>query len=371
MHKLTFYPLGNADSCRIILANGRRLLFDYADRRDPSNKADLRVDLGKALREELIAAKKTAYDVVAFTHLDDDHICGASEFFRLDHAEKYQTEGRITIHELWVPAAAIIEEGCEDEARIIRAEARHRLRIGKGIRVFSRPEKLQDWLRAENIKMKDRLHLITDAGKVVPGFSKEADGIEFFAHSPFASRLEDGSVLDRNTDALAFQATFVEAGVETKLILSSDLDHVALTQVVEMTKKRGNEKRLEWDVFKLPHHSSYKSLGPEKGETETVPVKEVKLLFETQGQPRGIVISTSKPIPADDTDDQPPHRQAANYYKRILDEKRGQFLVTMEHPSSKAPEPIEIEIDNLKATVKRSFASGVASILSSPAPRAG
>ena len=31
MPKLTFYPLGNADTCLIDLADGRKVLFDYAD----------------------------------------------------------------------------------------------------------------------------------------------------------------------------------------------------------------------------------------------------------------------------------------------------------------------------------------------------
>jgi hypothetical protein len=56
--------------------------------------------------------------VVAFTHLDKDHIGGASDFFYLEHATKYQDKNRIEIKTLWVPAAAIVEEGTEDEARI-------------------------------------------------------------------------------------------------------------------------------------------------------------------------------------------------------------------------------------------------------------
>ena len=29
MHKLVFYPVGNGDTSQIILANGKRLLFDF------------------------------------------------------------------------------------------------------------------------------------------------------------------------------------------------------------------------------------------------------------------------------------------------------------------------------------------------------
>ena len=33
MPRLTFYPLGNADTCLIDLANGKKVLFDFADMR--------------------------------------------------------------------------------------------------------------------------------------------------------------------------------------------------------------------------------------------------------------------------------------------------------------------------------------------------
>src|SRR5262245_55689961 len=115
MPKITFFPLGNADCCRVDLDNGRKLLVDYANTRDPADKDDKRADLPTLLREDLADSSLTAFDVVVFTHLDDDHICGASEFFHLEHASKYQGGDRIKIKELWVPAGAIFDEDCEDE----------------------------------------------------------------------------------------------------------------------------------------------------------------------------------------------------------------------------------------------------------------
>ena len=126
MHRLTFYPLGNADCCLIETAGGKWILFDYADMRDGDDREDLRIALGEELKKKLKEANRDYVDIVAFTHLDNDHICKSSEFFYLEHAQKYQGEDRIKILELWVPAAAVIEEGCTDEDRIIRAEARHR-----------------------------------------------------------------------------------------------------------------------------------------------------------------------------------------------------------------------------------------------------
>ena len=371
MPKLTFYPLGNADCCLVELAAGQRLLIDYANTRCADDPSERRADLPARLREDLAAAKRSSYDVVAFTHLDADHICGASEFFHLSHASKYQGNDRVKIDVLWVPAAVIIEEGCDDEARIIQAEARHRLREGSGIRVFSRPAELEAWLRVQGLTVESRRHLMTDAGQIVPGFTKDAHGVEFFVHSPFASRLEDGTLVDRNTDSLALQATFAVDGVETKVILASDLDHEALTEIVRITRFKGREHTLEWDVFKLPHHCSYLSLAPEKGAEKTDPVPAVAWLFEQQGRQSSIVVSTSKPIPTDDADPQPPHRQAANYYRNLSVSRNGYFKVTMEHPTSSRPEPLVINIDRFKASIYMRAAGVGASVISSRPPRAG
>lgn len=371
MPKLTFFPLGNADCCLIDLADGQKLLFDFADTRDPADENDRRIDLPRALRDDLEAANRSHYDVVAITHLDKDHYAGASEFFYLEHAKKYHSDDRVRINTLWVPAAVIIEKEPEDpEARIIQAEARHRLREGKGIRVFSRPDLLKDWLEEHGLTLQDRAHLITDAGQSVPGYSTDECGVEFFVHSPFASRSEDGTVVDRNRDCIVVQATFVCGGTECKVILAADVDHEALSHIVKVTNAKGNQSRLEWHVLKLPHHCSYLSLAPEKGEEKTEPVPDVKWLFEEQGKPGGIVVSPSLPIPSDDQV-QPPHKQAAAYYRDVVKDLNGQFIVTMEHPSVAKPDTLVITIDEFGATPKKQVASAAVVATGRRAPRAG
>src|SRR5260370_1897243 len=111
MPKMTIFPIGNADCCLIDLTNGQKLLFDYAHCRNANDSEDHRIDLAAALRSDLKNSGRHQFDVVAFTHADDDHVHGASEFFYLKHAQKYQGPDRITINQLCVPAAMIVEEG--------------------------------------------------------------------------------------------------------------------------------------------------------------------------------------------------------------------------------------------------------------------
>ena len=371
MHKITFYPLGNADSFRIDIDTGSKILIDYANVANPSDSGDRRVDLASALRQDLDDAGRESFDVVAFTHLDNDHVYGASDFFYFEHAAKYQSSDRIKIDELWVPAAAITEDGLDGDARVIRSEARYRLKEGRGIRVFSRPERLRTWLEEQGISLDDRRGLISDAGSVVPGFSKDTQHVEFFVHSPFSSR-ENGELVDRNADLIVLQATFaVDSGSAVQFMLGSDVDHLGLSRIVQVTRRHENDERLRWDVFKLPHHCSYLSLSNDRGDEKTVPVPDVAWLFEDQGNPGSIVVSTSKPIPTNDDDSQPPHRQAANYYRDTTTTANGEFKTTMEHPTERKPEPLVIIIDSQGARVEKRFASSVTVITSRPFTRVG
>jgi hypothetical protein len=226
------------------------------------------------------------------------------------------------------------------------------------------------------LSLESRAHLITDAGQFVPGYTTAGpERVQFFIHSPFAWRQDGNDVIDRNQDSVVFQATFLEGFRETHALFMSDINYDSIEQIVKTTKRHGREDRLLWDVFKIPHHCSYTAIGPEKGEEETEPTAEVEWLCEIQGRERCTMMSTSWSIPVkgsdDDKDVQPPHRQAAAYYKRVAADKDGQFKVTMDLPSSSKPKPSTIEITDRGARLLTvSAVVGAASIISTPA-RAG
>lgn len=374
MTKLTFFPLGCADTSLIEFHDGRRMLVDYANMQT-GQQGDKCCDLPTLLKADLKAAGRTRYAVVAFTHLHDDHCKRSAEFFWFEHAQKYQGDDRHKIDSLWVPASAITEDCLDQDARVIRQEARHRLRKGKGIKVFSRPERLKEWFDAEHLDMESLRHCFVDAGKLVDIFDIEKDGVEFFAHSPHAKRTNDRGVEDRNGDSLVFQVRFREGGTETDLLISGDANHEVLAEIVDITKHYNNQNRLHWNVYHLPHHCSYKAIGPDKCDDKTTPVEQVAWLCETQGEAKGFIISPSKPIPlkgtAEDEDVQPPHRQAAEYYWADVLESRRNLLVTMSEPSSTNPKPIVLEVTRDGAVKIPAGSGGSKAAAAVVAPRAG
>ncbi|MBB1287067.1 hypothetical protein HRH25_21985 [Flavisolibacter sp. BT320] len=362
--KITFYPIGNADTTLIALANNQKVLFDYANMRCADDPADKRIDLPKELNKVVTG---DSYDVVCFTHMDNDHICGFSEYFHLEHAKAYQGEGRKKIKEMWVPAAILLETSLDGEALTLRTEARFRLRNKTGIRIFSRPKKLKQWCDQQlDICFDDIKHLIVDAGTLVPDFTKQGNGVEFFVHSPFASETQQ---IDRNNEAIVVQATFGDA-CETKLLLGSDLNSDAWSDIVKITRHFGRDERLRWNIFHLSHHCSYTALNWEKGETETKPTPEVKWLFENQGENRCWIISPSWCIPTADTT-QPPHKQAAAYYRKVANSKAGGFKVTMDHPTSGNPKPMTFVIDSLSCARLQIQASAAFASFEQKPSRAG
>lgn len=369
MPRVKFYPVGNGDCSQIVLANKKRLLFDFCHRRNAEDEDDPRIDLHATLSDELRAAGRKHFEVVALTHLDDDHIAKSTEFFYLEHAKKYQDEDRKKINQLWVPAAAILEKGLTGEAAVWRSEARHRLKNGQGIRVFSRPSNLKDWLESEGLSLTDREHLITDAGQRVPGFDLGKDGVEFFVHSPFAKHADDQTIL-RNESAIILHATFEVDNRKTRYLIVGDSTWEILEEIVDITRNKKRDVRLQWDIYNVPHHCSYLALGPKKGKEQTKPVVNVQWLLD-QCQKGAIAVSSSGPIPSTDTND-PPHRQAASTYRKTITDNNGhKFVVTMEYPNVKKPKILEVEIGGRGAVLKTLSVVGVSSLVRSSTPRAG
>lgn len=343
MHHVTFYPLGNADTTLVELARGKVILFDYAHVKCAEDETDKRCNLKEELNK---AVTKDTFDAVCFTHLDADHVVGADEYFYFEHSKLYQGGNRKKIKELWVPAEAITESknSCNKSAQVIQAEARYRLKYNlDGIRVFSRPKKFKEWCDRNEGYDYDKIEpRIVNAGETVPSVTLANDGAEFFAHCPFYSDSRD---VDRNNNAIVVQCTFDNA-YSSKLLLGSDIGYKVWEDIIIQTQLKGNEERLQWDMFHLSHHCSYKSLAEEKGTTKTDPSDTLRWLYEDKNQVKqgAIIISPSKPIPivyGPTENEQPPHKQAYNYYN---EDSTAKVVVTMQEPTVANPKPLKYKI---------------------------
>jgi hypothetical protein len=380
-HQVIFYPVGNGDTTQIVLSAGRRVLFDFCHSNKAEDPATREIDLKARLRDDLKKAGRDYFDVVAFTHADLDHIQGSTNFFELQHAKKYQGDGRIKIHELWVPAAMLLEKTDNDhqmeEFVLLRQEAWHRLVEGKGIRVFSKPQELADRLeprlKARGEVASARDHLFINAGTLVPGFSLDKDSVEFFCHSPFIKHCDEGDII-RNEASLVFNVRFRAGGAHYDYLEVGDATWESLEDIVTTTRYHKNDDRLAWDLYNIPHHCSYLALSDTKGDKETDPKPLVKYLLQ-QGKKDSYLVSCSKPmadVKESYTQTQPPHIQARKAYEQYLKEVGGRkFLVTMEEPNANKPEPITFEITSAGVTWKRSASIGAPAIILSSPPRAG
>jgi len=380
-HKIISYPIGNGDTTQIALSKGRRILLDYCHRQNGEETETPEIDLDARLKEELKKADRDYFDVVAFTHADRDHIQGSTDFFELQHAEKYRGQERIKIRSLWVPAAILLEEAERDkqteEFCLLRQEARYRLLEGKDILIFSKPPALTEWLKAKlkarGESANSRDHLFVDAGTIVPGFSLDTDGVEFFCHSPFIKHCEEGDII-RNSAALIFSVRFRSDNSHYDYLHIGDAAWEDIEDIVNTTRFHKNDDRLEWSLFNIPHHCSYLALSDDKGSRETEPKPLVKDLL-LQGRNEAYIISSSKPIPdvrESYLEIQPPHIQARKTYERYLKEIGGRkFVVTMEEHNAKKPEPLIFEVTTAGIIWQRSLSIGASAILTSRPLRAG
>ena len=264
---ITFFPEGNAECIFLELDNGKRMLMDYANMHSNESKY---TDLTESLKDI------DTFDVVMFTHPHDDHVKGAADFFCFDHAVKYQTGKRAKIKELWISAAFLLDVNLCEDARVIRQEARYRLKEcgGKGVKIFAAPGALASWLEENELSTEENDYPIIHAGTLLEGPQHNlGDEISIFVHAPFSEDAED--VDNRNDPSIVIQIALENADQTTNLFITGDTPHDVLDKIVKRSESSGNADNLKWDLYDIPHHCSYTGLSDEKGEDITL--KNLKL----------------------------------------------------------------------------------------------
>lgn len=360
--KINFYPLGNAETCLLEISNGDKILFDYADVKTEASD-DKRINLSK----ELSSISK--YKVVMFTHAHDDHTHGAEDYFYFDHAAKYQSDNRAKIEELWVSSAFIVETDLENasSAKIIRNEARHRLLEGYGIKVFAKSDELVDWLKDHEVEYDDIKHLIIEPGTTISKahFNNE---MEIHVHAPFEEEVED--VDDKNEPSIVLQLRlFNNNGYiqkKTNVLITGDTTYQVIDKIVDSAIDSGNEDRLCWDIYDIPHHCSHTAVGEKDEKSNSVePTKNVKLLLSKANKNAYMVASCDKIT----SETSPPHLIAKKaYINNTTDDVS--FIVTMENENKEQlPQILRFKIDYLGVTKLDAVSKNAFS--TKAAPRAG
>ena len=200
------------------------------------------------------------------------------------------------------------------------------------------------------------------------------DGVEFFCHSPFIKHVDEGEDM-RNAAALIFNVRFKVDTNTFDFLAVGDSQWAVMEDIVQITKNHGNDDRLEWDLYNIPHHCSYLALSDDKGKTETTPKPLIEDLL-LSGKEGAYIVSSSDPIEDSEEgrkQELPPHIQAKKCYERFLKRIEGaKFLVTMEEPNKDKPEPLIFKIESEGITIgDKAIASGISIISSKPAPRVG
>ncbi|MGA2518739.1 MAG: hypothetical protein ABSG44_19620 [Thermodesulfobacteriota bacterium] len=339
---IRFYPVGNGDSALIEDLERKHLMIDYNCVSEAEEDNGDRIFLEDELDERLDGKD---LDVPMITHAHEDHFQGFSNYFWLNSSKKHQGDDRKKMTELWVPDSIIWEPGAEDEEKLLCKEARYRLLDDKkGIKVFGESDSLKEYINnSGKAKYEEVKHLIKKPGEIVSHFK----GFEIFIHSPHSWVTEEDE--NKNNKCIVVQLDFrIDSESVAKAIFGSDAESDAWESIYSATNNNKNLDRLDFDIFKLAHHCSHTLLNKdEKGNLITEPVEKVKKIFEERGREKAKLIASCDRIPSkqDRNETGPPHYQAAEYYRKVRDLKKGDFRVTMEEPKgSRNIKPIVIEI---------------------------
>lgn len=361
---ITFYPEGNAECILLNLANDKRMLLDYAN----MHSSDPRyADLPAAF------AEIKSFDVVMFSHAHEDHVKGASDFFYLKHALKYQTGNRVKIKELWVSAAFLLDVNPCEDARIIRQEARYRLKEcnGEGIKIFAAPDSLDSWLTENELSTNDSDYPIIHAGTLLDNSMHGlGEDVSIFVHAPFSEDSDD--VENRNDPSIVLQIRLSNSNQNTDILITGDTPYEVLDKIVKRSEANDNSDYLKWDLYDIPHHCSHTGLAAERGDEITEPSDNIKRLLGEYGQQNAFLVASCRAfsdVGEDDT--QPPHFQAKNAYKKYSKNADGTmkpFFVTSEYKGTTHPKPLRLKIDETGICEDIGIS---ATIINSPAPRAG
>lgn len=303
--KIYFYPVGNADTTLVKVADGITMQVDCQFSKDTSTFKELSKQLEKD--EE----KRPYLDVFVLTHPHDDHDSGFGEYYHCGAPEDYnKKDGKIFIRELWV-SQETLRNGVSGEAEAVRAEARRRINLWK--------DKKAGYNKAGNLVKVIGENTTLDSYKEIQ-FKAESD-ISTFAGQDSAyltariigptNEMSKKATDDNNPNlsSIVMQLQFSSTAngyIDSLVILAGDSEY----PVIEDAINNRDEEDLKWDLLLAPHHCSWSFFNDTDNKDE---VQQTTTDFLNLANTNAYIVASCDKIK--DEEPNPPHYEAMVEYK--------------------------------------------------------
>lgn len=352
--RIIFFPVGNGDMTLIELESGRTILIDVNIRACADDADDSMPDVASMLRKRLQrdAQGRLYVDVFLLSHPDLDHCRGLARHFHLSAPDTYsKADDKIFIREIWSSPivfrrASKILTLCDD-AQAFNTEARRRVKYFRdnrlaAVRDGDRIQIMGEDEAGKTDDLTDILVRVDDPIAKVNGVADSSMTARLLGPLPKSDDEEEEEALAKNRSSVILRLDLKSNGVDACRFLTGGDAEVAIWE--RLWRKYQHTDWLEYDILQTPHHCSWHSLSydswSELGQAAKVSQDAKNAL--SQARSGAIVVASSKPIDANDSD--PPCIGAKQEYQKVTNKVSGTFKCTGEYPTQSAPGMMEIEI---------------------------
>ena len=321
-----FWPVGTGDSTTVVIDKSESILQVDLHHLSSSEEDD---EVCVPIVDELIRLlpKKNGRPYLAgfgLTHPDKDHILGFVEL--LEHVE---------IGQIWHTPRIFREYDNDlcDDAKAFKEEVERRREV-----TMKRGDDTPSGDRVlvighDDIFADGKYKGFPERWRAFPGRcyselngTEHGDAFQAFIHAPF----KDGSAGERNETSLALHITVQNDGGESRVLILGDLSYPSLRRIIDKTKEKGRQQRLDCEVLLAPHHCSKGTMyWKAEGDDKAVLKQDIMDDFEEALDPNGRVIVSCNDDFSDEKGRNPPHLKARKRYEEIVTE--GHFICTHEY----------------------------------------
>lgn len=334
---LVFWPVGTGDSSTIVIDKEDAVLqvdLHQLDKSDDDDEPHVPIvdELVRLLPERDGRPYLAGF---ALTHPDRDHVLGFADLLE-----------RVDIGQIWHTPRIFGEynEDLCDDAQAFKDEVERRraATMKEGEDTPSQDRVLV--IGHDEIFAEGEYEGFPERWRALPGKAySELDGTDHgesfsaFVHAPFV----DSGAGERNETSLALHVTLRNGGGEGRALFFGDLSYPTLRRIVDKTKEKGRQERLDCEVLLSPHHCS-KSAMYWKGQGDDEATLRQDLLddFDEALGESGRIIASSEDDFSDKKGKNPPHLKARERYEETVS-STDHFICTHEHGA-----PVAFRVDS-------------------------